>query len=394
MQRARVHLAWLNLTHDKRRLLVATAGIAFAVFLMFTEYGFWNGLLDSMVALIDELDADLIIVNASKYSLTITEPFSRRRLEQARSVPGVRGAYPLYIQFQSAFWKNPDRPRDPQDEAAIRPIRVLAFNPEDPVFLSPKIKQFAGQLEQPDTVLLDIQSRPFYGRRERDVVRELSQHSVRILGTFRLGTDFSTDGNLVTSDRTYARFFPSRAGPEATLGEVEVGVVQVAPGTDRKQIRRAVRAALPDDVQVLTRDEFRQQEQTFWQRSTPVGYIFGLGMAVGFAVGVVICYQILSADVADHLAEYATLKAMGYRDGYLTRLVLSEAVLLSLFGYVPGLLLSWLLYRWLAWQTGLPMRLWLMQRLALILALTVSMCFLSGLIAIRKVKVADPAEVF
>jgi putative ABC transport system permease protein len=390
MRFLRVPLAWLSLTHDKRRLLVATLGIAFAVILMFTEYGFWNGLLDSMVAVIDQLRGDLIIVSTGKYSLTMSQPFARRRLEQARAVKGVQGAYPLYIELQSALWKNPEPPRD---DAAVRPIRVLAFNPTDPIFLSPQINEHAGQLKQPDTVLFDAQSKWYYGSRDRDIRRELSQHSVTVVGTFTLGSDFSTDGNLITSDRTYARIFPNGLDPEVTLDQVEVGVVQITPGASAHEVRNSLRKALPADVQVLTRKEFRNQEQRFWQNSTPVGYIFGVGMVMGFVVGVIICYQILSADVTDHLPEYATLKAMGYPDLYLTALVLQQAVLLSLFGFVPGLLASLLLYRVLEGWTGLPMHL-TPARAGIVLGLTVGMCFLSGLIAVRKVSVADPAEVF
>src|SRR5207245_4245857 len=154
-----------------------------------------------------------------------------------------------------------------------------------------------------------------------------------------------------------------------------------------------LRSALPPDVQIQTKQDFLDQEMTYWKENTPLGYLFGLGAALGFVVGIVICYQILYTDVVDHLPQFATLKAIGYRDRFLRRVVLREALYLSLLGHVPGLAISYLLYLLLAGATGLPIEMPL-SRVALMLALTVAMCMVAGVIAIRKVIAADPAEVF
>jgi putative ABC transport system permease protein len=131
----------------------------------------------------------------------------------------------------------------------------------------------------------------------------------------------------------------------------------------------------------------------FWQSSTPTGFVFTLGLIMGFVVGVVICYQILSTDVADHLPEYATLKAIGYTDRYLTGVVLREGLLLALLGYLPALGLSWLLYRLLGAWTGLPLVM-TAGRAGFVLLLATVMCAFSGFLALRRVRAADPAEVF
>jgi putative ABC transport system permease protein len=195
------------------------------------------------------------------------------------------------------------------------------------------------------------------------------------------------------SDSNFARYFPGAVPGESPLALVDIGLIQLAPGADAAQVQRTLAQALPDDVLVLTREQFVGLEEGFWLSNTPVGYVFGLGAVMGVIVGIIICYQVLSADVTDHLAEFATLKAIGYPDSYLTGVVLKEALLISGLGYIPGLLLSMLAYRQLAEQTQMPMHM-TVPRALLVLALSAGMCVVSGLLVVRKVKVADPAEVF
>jgi putative ABC transport system permease protein len=386
---SKVPLAWLNLTHDRRRFLVALGGITFAVLLMFMQLGFWNALLNSTAALIRKFKAELVLISAAKYSLTVTEPFSERRLYQARGVAGVRDAAPLYIENFFSLWKNPD-----PGHHGVRPIRVLAFDPTRDLLAIDGVEQYRDRLRQPDTALLDVKSKADYTRWPRaGLETELAQRRVRVVGTFALGTDFATDGTLIMSDRSFARYFPLAMSPHEPLTRVEVGLLQLEQGADPAAVKQALQQTLPEDVAVLTREEFAVKEMDFWRTSTPVGFIFLLGLVMGFIVGTVICFQILSADVSDHLAEFATLKAIGYPNRYLNAVVLQEALLLAGLGFVPGVLVSAVLYAILEAWTGLPMRLdWWSG--GFVLVLTIGMCILSGLIAVRKVQTADPAEVF
>lgn len=388
---SRVPLAWLNLTHHKRRFAVALAGITFAVLLMFMQLGFWHALLDSMVAVVDRFDASLVLVHRLKYSLVVAETFPRARLTQAEAVAGVRLVSPLYLEYTRSLLQVPDRRMlwDP----ASRPIRVLAVDPMAPALAIPAIGQHAEELRLGGAVLMDRKSKPEFGEWEAGVRRELADRAVRVVGEFRLGTDFTTEGNIIMSEDEFARLFPIAGSRDLRRDAVSVGLVQLEAGADTGQVQQALERALPRDVEVLTRERFRDRERAFWARHTPVGFIFFIGLVMGFIVGVVICYQILSADVTDHLSEYATLKAIGYPNRYLKAVVLQEGLWLSLLGFVPGLVLARCAYWLLEFWTGLPLRL-TVPRTVLVLALSVCMCVASGLIALRKVELADPAEVF
>ena len=387
----RVPLAWRNLTHDKRRFAVSVMGIGFAVLLMFVELGFWNAMLDAAVNLLAQCKGELVIVSKATYALAIRETFSTQRLEQAHGVPGVEAAVPVYFESTKSLWRDSEN-RD-YDKPRTHPIRVIAFDPAYDVFNNPEIAAQRHLLRRGNAVLLDRRSKEDYGKREAPLERELALKRIEVVGTFALGGDFTTDGNLIMSADTFAHLFPNPLAPRLTLHHAHLGLVQLMPGADPEAVKNRLSAALPDDVQVLTRDEFMAEERHFWQDATPIGFIFRFGLVIGVVVGMVICSQVLQADVASHLKEYATLKAMGYTSTYLTWVVLQEALFLGVLGFVPSLIVCVFLYEQLAQTTDLPLFL-TVQRVAIVFALTCAMCASAGLLAVRKVQVSDPAEVF
>jgi putative ABC transport system permease protein len=389
----RVPLAWLNLTHDPRKLVTSLAGVTFAVLLIFIFNGFKNALYDSQVQLLQRFNADIILVSRLKYTMFVPEQFARRRLYQARAFEGVEAAYPIYT--NDALWKNPETKK-------TRPVRVVAFNPADPVIdlpevtVLPEFDSVQDALERPNVVLIDLKSRPELGDITAGVETELSERRVRVVGNYSLGTDFAAgNGNLVTSDQNFLRYFANRGPDEESrsLGTVDIGLVKVSPDADPELIARTLGEALPQDVKVMTKAEFLQQELDYWRENTNIGFVFNLLTTMAFMVGIILVYQILYTDVADHWAEYATLKAMGYRNPFLFGVILQQALFLSVLGFIPGLLISTILYNGAADATGLLMQM-TPGRAISIYVLTFVMCAISGAIAVRKIQAADPAEVF
>ncbi|BAU43085.1 ABC transporter permease DevC [Leptolyngbya sp. O-77] len=384
----RTPLAWSNLTYERRRLLTAIAGVAFAVLLMFMFRGFENALYDSQVQLLKVLNGEIIVVNRLKYTMFIPAQFARRRLYQAQAFDGVEAAYPLYVR-DGAAWKNPET-------KAVRPLRVLAFNPNDPVLTIPEVLASQEALKLPWTVIVDEKSRAEVGAVTAGTVTELAEQQVRVVGTYALGTDFaSANGNVIMSDQNFLRYF-ANLGPEEQsrdLNTVDIGLLRVRPGADVDAIARTLRDQLPKDVAVLTKPEFVDMELDYWRNNTAIGFVFTLLTIMSFVVGIILVYQILYTDVADHWTQYATLKAIGYSDRYLLGVVFQQALLLGVMGFIPGYLISLGLYRVTANATGLLMQMTLGRGLNILLA-TVVMCLISGAIAIRKVQSADPAEVF
>lgn len=380
-RRGTTPLAWRNLAHKKAALLVSTAAVAFAVLIVFTQLGFLNGLYDSQTTLPRAVQADLFLASRARHLLVTHELFPRDRLEQARAVSGVAGVSALYDEDGLSFLRHPVT-------GVENAIRVLAFDLDEPVPLEEDVRRLVPRLRQPLTVLFDRRSRRFFGPVREGSSLELAGRRVTVVGTFDQGTDFYYDGTVLTSTDTFFTLFAHRHPGQAMLG-----LVRLAAGADRAAVQRRLREALPRDVDVLTREEIVGREEAGWRQATPAGYVFGLGVVVGFVIGVIICYQILFTDINDHLPQLATLKAIGFRDRDLVGVVVRQSLLLGLLGFVPALLLASTLYSALTSLTGIVMRL-TVGRAAAVLVLTVLMALVSALLAVRRALAADPAELY
>ena len=395
-RKRKTQLAWKNLTHDWRRLAVALVGIAFAVLLMFSQVGFQNALFDSQVKLIADLEGDIFIVSKAKFTLAAEKRFDFVRIHQAQSCPGVKWATPVYSELTTSVLRKMDRGKGNLGY----PIRSIGFQLDVPLFESEEIRKQTRRLNAPSVALIDRKSKtkkfPFTMDDDQALSRssvELASQKLTLVGTFDLGTDFAHDGNLVMSAENFARYFPHRKRFGDPLSVVDIGVVKVLPDYEIEDVRKVLEKTLNKDVFVLTREEYLEKEIRFWDKSTPIGTIFLAGKIIGFVVGMVICYQVIYSDIADHMPEFATLKAMGYSTRYFVALIIVEALLLAVVGFLPGTLASCGLYSLLAGQTGLLMQ---MDRysVAFVLAATIAMCIASGMLAVRKLLAADPANLF
>ena len=384
-QARRIPLAWLLLTRQPVRLAVALAGISFAGILMFMQLGFRDGLFDASVTIHRLFDADLVLISPRSTSSVSMAGFPRRRLVQAMADPAVEGITPVH--WNLLLWRNPET-------RGTRSVLALGFEPGDPLFTDPGLAPKARLLTQKGRVLFDQQSRPEFGpvarwfKAGRTVESEIAGKRVRVAGLVSLGTSFGADGNLLTSSETFLELMPN-----TPAGSIEVGLIRLRPGADAAAAVERLRRQLPDDVTVLTKQGFISFEQDYWRTSTSIGFIFTLGAAMGFVVGCVIVYQVLYSDVSDHLPEYATLMAMGYRLPDLLGVVAREGLLLASFGYLPAYAAGQGLYALVRSATQLPVSMDPSRSTTVFLMILV-MCMASAGLAMRRLADADPAEIF
>jgi len=378
-------LGWLQLKHKPLRLVVALSGISFAVLLIMMQLGFRSALFESAVRFHERFDYDIALFSPDSVFIVRPQTFSIRRLYQAMGYEAVESATPVYI-FPSV-WKNPWNNQR-------RSINTIGFHPDDALLAIEGFDQEREKLRQQDVVLFDSGSRPEFGavteaiESGERVITEINDRQVEVTGLFQMGTSFGIDGTVITSDDNWLRLFPNKP-----RSEIQLGLIRLKDGQDPDAVRDAMAGYLPDDVLVLTKQQFVQREKNYWNAATPIGYIFAFGAIMGFVVGAIIVYQILFADVSEHLNEYATLRAIGYKNRFVSGIVLQQAAILAVLGYLPGLAIVYWLYGKAAAATNLPLYI-TQERAITVFLMTLAMCALSGLLAVRKVQRLDPAEVF
>lgn len=382
----RLPVGWLQLRHRKGRLIAAIAGVAFACLLVFFQLGFLGALTTAVGLPYQKTSADLIISGAGTRTLQDGANIPRQVMLDALSVPGIAAATPLFVGTLRLEGVN----------TTDLALTVFGANPSALApFWDADIAAGAERLRQADTVLLDKKSRfldPALRERVENgppLMFEANKRQLALAGSFAIGAGFESDGYAFVSDQTFLRIFPDRSAraPNHVL-------VRLLAGVDAQQVLAALRAKLDvPGVLVRTVADARSGEQAYQTVERPIGVIFGFGAIMGIMVGLVIVYQVLSTEVSDHIREYATLKAIGYRNRYFTSVVLEQAVILAIGGFVPGALVASLIYSALADTTGLPLGMTLDRAMSVVVGALVA-AILSGLFAARRVATADPAELY
>ena len=381
----RTPIGWLQLRHKPLRLVVALLGISFAVLLIMMQLGFRSALFEGAVRFHERFNYDIALFSKNSVFIVRPQHFSIRRLYQSLGDEDVVDISPVYI--FPAVWKNPwtnDR----------RSLTAIGFNPGDDLIDTVGFDENHDLLRQQDVILFDALSRPEFGpvtdsfRAGEEIVTEINDREVKVVGLYEMGTSFGIDGSFMTSEDNWLRLFPDRP-----RNQIQLGLIRLREGADHDAVRDRLREYLPKDILVMTKADFVQRETDYWNSATPIGYIFAFGAIMGFVVGAIIVYQILFADVSEHLNEYATLRAMGYANRFLSGIVIQQAVILGILGYIPGVIAVHWLYGKAAAATNLPLYI-TQDRAITVLVMTLAMCAISALLALRKVRRLDPADVF
>lgn len=398
-------LTLLNLMHQPVRTLWALAGVSVAAIMILMQLGFLGSVKATATLLYDQLNFDVLLVSSEYIDLNRARSFPPAYLQQAQAVSGARSAVPVRIGYN--LWKDPAdeakaraNPDDPDLVVRNWSIMIVAVNPGDPVFLSgddtppelvkaPRPADLA-RLEHPDTVLIDRNSRREYGPQQIGAVRTVGDHQVTIVGTFNVGTGYGANGLIVTSTPTLARLMAPYPTEPVTLGLLKLGEARRG---EAAQVAAALNNQLPADVQALTREQMTEKEQRTWVKATSVGTIFTFGVAVSLLVGVVFVVQVMASDIDSRMAEYATLKALGYSMGYLRRAVMKQAFLLALFGFALGFAVSAGLYVLTRQALAIPIEMTWDKPVIVFLAI-LGMCLGSGLWVLNRLNKADPADLF
>jgi putative ABC transport system permease protein len=348
---------------------------------MFMQLGFLATVESTARVLTSQLTGELVLISPRFMNLRLTHDIPRERLFQARAVPGVREVVPLYVRYTR--WRS--AVGDGSCEMLAMGVSLegpSALAMVDPVRDEPILRR-------PDAVFMDSLAQGKCGPTGMDAQGDVNERRrMSVGGHYTLGVGFQSDASFVVGDSAFYELFGGHR-----LHRPQMGVVFVDRGFDPRDVARALRSRLPPDTRVATREELEAEQVRFWVDETAIGNMFRLGTLVGFVVGIVILYQVLSTDIRNQQQQFATLKAMGYGDRRLYELVLRQGWAYALLGYVPGALVAMLVYAVAKHATLLPIFMtW--GRAAFVLLLTLVMCTLAAVFSLRRITDADPAELF
>lgn len=383
--KAGAHFAWLQLFKSKGHFAAAVAGVTFAVVLMFGQMGLRDSLLASSTRLYDHLDGQIVMTGWQYRSSQSPSSFANIRLAQARSVAGVASCSPVQLALV---------PFENLTDHVNHEIEMVGSDPDDHVFRFPEAAAAFDGLRHADALVFDAHSRDGFGpvvetfNQRGSVPVTVSAHNADVAGLVELGPGFVTDGTIFASDITFNTLAPS---PQLALPAL--GIIRVVQGASVDEVLHALEQKLPSDVRFQTLAQFEDSEQNYWLTAEPIGVVFTSFLVLGVVVGAVVVYQILYSDVKNHLPEYATMKAMGFSQGTLFRVVMLQALYISILGFVPGTIIAEGIYLALAKATLLPFMMTVTKVLA-VYGLTVMMCVVSAAIAMQALRHADPAEIF
>ena len=380
----RLPIGWLQLTHSRTRFAAALAGVAFANVLVFVQLGIMNSMATATLKPYGFFQADIMISASDANSMTEGGNVARQWLFQALADPEVTDGTGLYV--GNINWAR---------ETKTLSLTTYGIDPTMPGYLSPAMARKTGTLQLQNAGILDMLSRGL-PREEAAGIRpqtpasfEVSGKTLTLFDTFQGGGGFGGDGYIMVSDQTFLTLFPARssAAPDHIL-------LKVARGADADQVAARLRDLLTDKtLRIRSYAQAAAEELSYQQTKRPTGIIFGFGVIIGILVGIVIVYQVLSTDVADHLSEYATFKAMGYPQSFFLGIVFEEALILAVLGFVPGFIVANGLLAGMKKATTLPLDM-TSQMAVMVFIGTLVACALSGAVATRRLASADPADLF
>lgn len=380
----RMPIGWLQLTHSRNRFVAALAGVAFANVLVFVQMGIMNSMATATLKPYGFFQADIMISASDANSMSEGGNVARQWMLQAMAHPDVTAGLGLFT--ASVSW---------QRETNALGLITFGIDPTQPDFLAPDIAAKVAPLQLQMSGLLDRLSRGLPKdlaagiRPQSPLSFEANDKTLTLYDTFAGGGGFGGDGYLMVSDQTFLSLFKDRrsAAPDHIL-------LKLRPGADAALVSADLRGLISDKtLRIRSYAEAAQEDLTYQQTRRPTGIIFGFGVIIGVLVGLVIVYQVLSTDVADHMREYATFKAMGYGPAFFFSVVLEEALILGLFGFIPGALAGTALLTLMGKLTTLPLAMTPGMILSVFVG-TLVFSTLSGIIATRKLAAADPAELF
>ncbi len=368
-------LARKILLHDRVKFTVAAAGVAISVMLVLVQIGLYLGFMQNASNLIDHSTADIWVTGAGSENFDFAAPIDERAFYKVASTPGVARAERLLVgfgQFRLAT-------------GGTQGVQVVGLDPGARLLAPWNV--VAGDVRRLGTagaIVTDITEAPKLGVRRVGERREIFGARAEVVALTRGIRSFTT------SPFVWADLDSARAYTNYPADRFNFVMVTAAPGVAPAALARRL-SALPD-LDAYTTARMSARARHYWSARTGVGAGFFTTAALGVLVGLIVVGQILYNGTLEHLREYGTLKAMGARNGAIVRVIVYQALISAVVGFVLGGGLALL-----AQRAMVAANLTVLLTSTLVVGtavLTAVMCCAAALLSVVKVLRLDPASVF
>ena len=371
-------IAWGNTFQNTKRTITALGGITFSILLVFLQLGFLNGAKTEVTLLFDYFDFDIAVTSDRYQFMADAPPFDRIRLTQVKIDEAVLNTFNLNVDV--GRWV------DPETEIEST-LLLVGLDDEDGFITNDDLKAGLVEINNGESVIIDRYSHADYGPIETNNAGLINKKNANIVAQYNLGLFFFAEGSIATSNDNFVNFTRN------TSNDVTLGLVKLKAGEGVEETVKRMQENLPDDVLVVSREELFDRERDYFIEVKPVGIMFKSAVFIAFAVGLVILFQVLSTELGNRINEFATLKAMGFGSLFIYGIGIMQNLIITVLSFFPALLISIGLFRLIFDLSKLPME--MTQELFLtVFALTMMMSIIAGLLALRKIGKADPAELF
>jgi len=368
-------IARKNLFHDRTRFAITLIGITFSVVLIFTTVGIYLGFMQDASFIVESIPADLWVTSKNLQNFNFAWPLSERKLDQIKGVKGVAETEKMIHSWgvMKLF------------SGGTEQVEIIGLDP-DGVFGFPW-RLASGRptdLNGGEFIIVDQSSAKRLGRLAAGDVREINDYRVKVVGLTVGLKSITTAPYVISSYDTSALFNPYFRDPVFIL-------VRTDPAESVESVARRIREQVRD-VDVYTRAELSAKTRRYWTVATGMGMGFLLTALVGFVVGMVVVSQTIYSSTIEHIREFGTLKAIGATNWTIYRIILEQAAVNAVIGFLVGLVLALFIkkgYDALGIAMQIPPLL-----MGVVSVLTLVMCLSASTVSIRKVRLLDPVTVF
>jgi putative ABC transport system permease protein len=367
--------AFRFLIYDKPKSIGALFGIVISVFLIGQQVGILLFLTGLMTGIVKGTDVPLWVVNSATTNANSLGLLDARLQREVESIPGVKKAYPIVLSAGEAKFPN----------GATSPVTIVGA--QSPAFKGGAFNLVKGSSQ-------DLLPEGAFSSDEFDK---------KALAGATLGTQFELAGRkaYIAAQTRGARGFGgaymfttierARAFGNVPTSQVSALLVDVEKGADTTLVRDRINATI-FGVKAWKTQELASATISFILGTS--GIAISTGTLIVFAIisGLVIIGLTLYSATVDRIRDYATLKAIGSTNGFITRLILLQCFILACVGYVvSSLLLEG--FKFGISQGGVLFEYSLLIRAAFFVVTFVISIF-GAVFAIRRIVSLEPATVF